>query len=136
MFKLTVVTPEKTLVVNQEILEVTVPAFKGTLSVLPGHALLITTLETGILRWKIKGTDKTFKAVVSWGYCEIHPQGVDILADIIDLPEEINVEERKQWISQAEQKLASVSLDDVNFELQRREIARARAGMELLEEKY
>lgn len=136
MFKLTVVTPEKKLVVNQEILEVTVPAFKGTLNILPGHALLITTLETGILRWKIKGIDKTFKAVVSWGYCEIHPQGVDILAEIIDLPEEINVEDRKKWITQAEKTLSSVSLDDENFELQRREIARARAGIELLEEKY
>ncbi len=136
MFKLTIVTPEKKLLVDQEILEVTAPAFKGELNILPGHAVLITTLETGIMRWKIKGVDKTFKAVVSWGYCEIHPQGVDILANIIDMPEDIKVEDRKQWIIEAEKKLASVSLDDESFEAQRHEIARARAGMELLEEKY
>ncbi len=136
MFKLTIVTPEKKLLVDQEIAEVTVPAFKGELNILPGHAVLITTLETGIMRWKIKGVDKTFKAVVSWGYCEVHPQGVDILANIIDMPEEIKVEDRKQWITEAEKKLASVSLDDESFEAQRHEIARARAGMELLEEKY
>ncbi|MEK6774850.1 MAG: ATP synthase F1 subunit epsilon [Bdellovibrionota bacterium] len=136
MFKLTIVTPEKKLVVDQEILEVTVPAFVGTLNILPGHAMLITALETGILRWKFKGQDKMFKAVVSWGYCEVHPQGVNILANIVDMPEEIKVEERKQWIIEAEKKLASVSLDDANFEIQRREIARARAGIDLLDEKY
>lgn len=136
MFKLTLVTPEKKLVVDQEITEVTVPAYKGVLNILPGHTLLITTLETGIMRWKLKGVDKTFKAVVSWGYCEVHPEGVNILADIIDLPEEINLEERKKWITEGEKKLVAVSLDDEDFELERRAIARARAGIELLEEKY
>lgn len=136
MFKLTVVTPDKRLLVDQEILEVTVPAYRGSLNILPGHAVLITTLETGILRWKLKGQDKTFKAVVSWGYCEVHPQGVDILANVIDLPEEINVDASKQKIIEAEKSLASASLDDENFEFQRREIARARAGLEILEEKY
>lgn len=136
MFKLTLVTPEKKLLVDQEILQVTVPAYKGTLNILPGHTLLITTLETGIMRWKLKGQDKTYKAVVSWGYCEVHPQGVDILADIIDLPEEISIEESKKIITEGEKTLVSASLDDEDFELERRSIARARAGIELLEEKY
>lgn len=136
MFKLTLVTPEKKVVVDQEIDNVIVPAFSGTLDILPGHTPMITTLETGILRWKLKGQDKGQKAVVSWGYCEVHPQGVDILAEVLEMPEEVNLEERKQWITDAEKRLLSENLDDENFELQRREIARARAGFEILGEKH
>jgi len=136
MFKLTLVTPEKKLVMDQEVDEITVPAFRGALNIRPGHTPLITTLETGILRWKLKGQHKMFKAVVSWGYCEVHPQGIDLLADIVEMPEEINMDERKKAAIEAEKQLASVSLDDETFALQRREIARARVGQELLDEKY
>ena len=92
MFKLTIVTPEKRLLLNQEVEEVTVPAFKGELNILPGHAPLITTLETGVMKWKLKGDAKQFQAVISWGYCQVSPEGVNILSDIADLPEEIDVD--------------------------------------------
>ncbi len=131
MFKLTLVTPEKKLVVEQELEQVTVPAFLGMLNILPGHAPLITLIETGIMSWKLKGQDKTYQAVVNGGYCEVHPQGVDILADSIQLPEEINIEENKKEIIEAEKKLVTETLSEVNFEAQVHELARARAAIEL-----
>lgn len=131
MFKLTLVTPEKKLVVEQEIEQVTVPAFRGMLNILPGHAPLITSVETGIMNWKLKGDDKTYKAVVNGGYCEVHPQGVDILADSLQLPEEINIEDSKKDITQAEKTLVTETLSDANFEIQTHELARAQAAIDL-----
>ncbi len=136
MFKMTLVTPEKKIVVGSEIEQVTVPAYSGMLNILPGHTPMITSLETGIMSWKIKGEDKTHKAVVSSGYCEVHPQGVDILAESLQTTEEINIEDSKKTIIDAEKKMTTELLNDENFELQIRELARARSSIDLASNKH
>ena len=57
MFTLNVVTPEKKLVTDIEIDEVLVPAYRGQLDILPGHAPIMTTLwmqwlESGEARYR------------------------------------------------------------------------------------
>ena len=132
MFKLTLLTPDKKIFVDQEIEDVRVPAERGELDILPGHAPLITTLSTGVLRWRLKG-ETTYKIVViSWGCCEIHPDGVDILADIVDLPEEFNIEADKVKIIESEKKLVNESLDDQAWDETQRDISRARAHLEVV----
>ena len=54
MFTLNLVTPEKKLVTDLEVEEVIVPGFKGQLDILPGHAPLMTTLGTGVLRYRAR----------------------------------------------------------------------------------
>ena len=54
MFKLNLLTPERKAVYDQEITEVTVPAYSGEITILPGHAALITTLGTGVLKYKLR----------------------------------------------------------------------------------
>lgn len=130
MFKLTLVTPEKKLVIDQEIDEVTVPGFKGELNILPGHAPLITTLETGILRYKLKGEPEQ-KVAISWGYCQVSPQGVNILADYAAVPMELQLEELKKALAAAEHKLSTESLDEEQWAQAQREVAKARTGMEI-----
>lgn len=131
MFKLTVVTPEKRLVLNQEIDEVTVPGELGELNILPGHVPLISTLATGILSWKLKGQSTAEKAVVSWGYCQVTPQGVDILADVADLASEIDSEEAAKLLVEAERKAANADLDEKQAANARREVARLRADIDI-----
>lgn len=131
MFRLTFVTPEKRFVIDQEIDEVTIPGHSGELHVLPGHAPLITTLETGILKWKLKSESTGKIAVISWGYCEIHPEGVDILADIADLPEDIDVEECNDYLVKAEKRLATEHLDDEHWQSVQREVSRMRADLQI-----
>lgn len=130
MFKLTLVTPEKRLVTDQEIDEVTVPAFKGELNILPGHAPLITTLETGVLKYKLKGQAEQ-KAAISWGYCQVSPQGVNILAEYAATPVDIQIEELKKALAEAERKLSTESLDEEQWAAAQREVAKARTGMEI-----
>lgn len=130
MFTLTLVTPEKRLVIDQEIDEVTVPAFRGELNILPGHAPLITTLETGILRYKLKGQAEQ-KVAISWGYCQVNPQGVNILAEYAAVPMDLQIEELKKALAAAEHKLSTESLDEEQWAETQREVAKARTGMEI-----
>lgn len=137
MFKFTLVTPEKKIVMDQEVDSVIIPAVRGELNILSGHTPLITTLETGVVQWREKGKE-TFNhvAVVSWGYCEIFPGGVDILAEIADLPSEVDVEECKRYIASGEKRLNSEVLDDETFESVSREIKRMRADLEIAKFKH
>jgi F-type H+-transporting ATPase subunit epsilon len=130
MFKLTLVTPEKRLVIDQEIDEVTVPAFRGELNILPGHAPLITTLETGVLSYKLKGQEAQ-KVSISWGYCQVSPMGVNILAEYAAAPVELNIEELKKSLADAERRLGTESLDEEQWLETQREVAKARTGMEI-----
>jgi F-type H+-transporting ATPase subunit epsilon len=135
MFNLTVVTPEKRILLNQEIDEVTVPGHRGELNILPGHAQLVTTLDTGILRWRTKGSTTQSKVVISWGYCEVSHRGVEVLADVADLPEEIDADESKKLLLTTEKKLASETLTDEAWEEAQRQIKRLQKDLEVLREK-
>lgn len=131
MFKLTIVTPEKRILVGQDVEEVTVPAFKGELNILPGHAPLITTLETGVMKWKLKGKERQEIAVISWGYCQVSPEGVNILANIAELPEEIDIEETKADLAEAEKRAMNEFVGDAEWAEFQRNWARARAKVDV-----
>lgn len=132
MFKLNVLTPERKAVFDQEITEVTVPAYSGEMTILPGHSPLITTLGTGILKYKIKGNDRTQKALLSWGYCEVSPAGVNVLAEFMQTPEEVVVENEQARLKSAEKKLVSEVLSDNEYEITQAEVAKAHGAMNLL----
>jgi F-type H+-transporting ATPase subunit epsilon len=132
MFKLNVLTPEKKAVFDQEITEVTVPARSGEMTILPGHSPLITTLGTGIFKYKVKGQDKIHKALISWGYCEVNPEGVNVLAEFIQYGEEVATDKAQANLIAAEKKLATEVLTDSEFEATQTEAAKAYGAMELL----
>jgi F-type H+-transporting ATPase subunit epsilon len=131
MFKLTVVTPERKLLVDVEVDEVTVPGYAGELNILPGHAPLITILLTGMMKWKVPGHERQFVAVVSGGYCQVSPQGVNVLANTIDLPEEIDVQKATETLLNADKKVLSENLDEVESAELQAIVGRARVSLEV-----
>lgn len=133
MFKLTIVTPERRLLVSQDVDEVTVPGFKGELNILPGHAPLISTLETGVMKWKLKGKEKQDQAVISWGYCQVSSEGVNVLANIADLPEEIDLQATKEMLSATEKRIMNELVPEEDWVEFQREWARTRAKLEVAE---
>jgi len=132
MFKLNVLTPEKKAVYDQEITEVIVPARSGEMTILPGHSPLITTLGTGVFKYKVKGQDRTHKALLSWGYCEVNPNGVNILAEFIQFENEVVADKAQTDLKAAEKKLATEVLTDAEFEATQAEAQKAYGAMELL----
>jgi F-type H+-transporting ATPase subunit epsilon len=125
MFNLTMVTPEKKLLVGQEIEEVFVPAHQGELNVLPGHAPLMSTLRAGVLKYRLKGESTFNHVAISWGYCQVNPFGVSVLAETVETPEEIDVARADAALKEAEQRSLTETLDEKAFEANRAQMARA-----------
>ena len=90
MFNVNIVTPSKSIVKDTEAEEVFVPGHRGELNILPGHVPLVTTLTPGVLKYRLKGSSDLKSVAISWGYCEVTPQGVSILADTAEAKEEID----------------------------------------------
>ncbi|MBC7742731.1 MAG: ATP synthase F1 subunit epsilon [Bdellovibrionaceae bacterium] len=134
MFKLNVLTPEKKAVFDEVITEVTVPAYSGEMTILPGHASMITTLGTGILKYKVPGRDKIFKAMISWGYCEVIGDSVNVLAEFMQLPEEISVEKYEASLKVAENKLVTQVLSDADYEQTVNEVDKAHVAIDLVKQ--
>ncbi len=88
------VTPDRILV-DQGAAAVELPGLSGYMEVLPGHAPLLSELGSGEVR--IHGGEAgEQKYHVSWGFVEVLPERVTILADEAEKPEKIDVEAAKQ----------------------------------------
>lgn len=104
---LEVVTPEH-LLLSKQVDEVIAPGSDGEFGVLPGHAAFLTTLKIGELQYKI-GDTWSYMSVL-WGYAEVNPTKVTILAEIAEKAEDINVERAAQKVAEAEQRLQTGGL--------------------------
>jgi F-type H+-transporting ATPase subunit epsilon len=85
---LEVVTPEG-LLLREEVDDVVAPGAEGYFGVLPGHAPFLTTLGLGEISYG-QGGERSFLTCF-WGFCEVLPDRVNVLADIGERPEEIDV---------------------------------------------
>ncbi len=132
MFTLTLVTPEKKILAGAEIEEVFVPGERGELNILPGHAPLMTSLETGILRYRLKGEAKLFAVAISWGYCQVNPQGVNVLAETAERPEEINRERLETALRTAQSRLSASDIDSESIIKYQQKLQRAEVRKELI----
>jgi F-type H+-transporting ATPase subunit epsilon len=103
-FKLEIVTPEKR-VVDTAAEEVQIPGKNGYLGVLPGHAPLITELAVGEITYRQNSSEQ--RLAVAWGFAEVLPNRVTILAETAERPSEIDVERARKAKQRAEQRLAS-----------------------------
>ncbi len=99
------VTPE-TVLVDELADAVELPSTSGYLEVLYGHAPLLAELGVGHVRLHggARSGDQDF-FVVAWGFCEVLPDRVTILAASASKPEELDTGEaerelergRKMW---------------------------------------
>ena len=109
---LEIVTPERS-VVSQRVDEVQVPGAEGSFGVLPGHTPLLATLQVGEL-WYRQG-DVTSYVAVSFGFAEVQPDRVTILAQIAESAEDIDVTRAEAAEQRARGRLDGAVLD-MDFE--------------------
>jgi F-type H+-transporting ATPase subunit epsilon len=112
-FQLEIVTPEKK-VVETAAAEAQIPGKNGYLGILPGHAPLITELAVGEIKYRTDSTEHVL--AVAWGFAEVLPDKVTILAETAERPSEINVERAREAKQRAEQRLSS---GDANVDVER-----------------
>src|ERR1700690_2411776 len=94
--------PDK-LLVREQVDQVQIPGKGGELGILPGHAPLITELTIGEIRY-VQGGMSHYLAV-AWGFAEVLPNKVTILADTAERAEEINIARAQEAKARAEAEL-------------------------------
>lgn len=109
---LEVVTPDRALV-SQQVDEVQLPGSEGYFGVLPGHTQLLATLQVGELWYRV-GQEKHYLAV-AFGFAEVLPDRVTVLAQIAERPEDIDVPRAEAAKKRAEERLARPQAE-VDFE--------------------
>ncbi len=106
--ELEIVTPDQ-LFFSGEVDEVIVPGSEGYLGILPGHAPLLSELQSGILSYRQESQE--FRLFCSWGFVEVLPNRVSVLAEVAESPHQIDVEQARDQYERAAQLLSSRDQD-------------------------
>lgn len=101
--KLSIVTPLKKLVTDLQVKSVTLPSYKGELTILDSHEPLISTLETGVMTFVEESSNKERQVVVNWGYFEVKDNVISVLAETAETKEQINFERAKSSLEKSNQ---------------------------------
>jgi F-type H+-transporting ATPase subunit epsilon len=121
-FQLEIVTPEK-MVVRDVAEEAQIPGKDGYLGILPGHAPLISELAVGEITYRNGNT--MHHLAVAWGFAEVLPDKVTILAETAERAGEIDASRAQAAKQRAEASLATSATEEdfqrVGTDLQRAE---------------
>ena len=110
--QLQIVSADRLLIQNQ-VDEVEVPAADGYLGILPGHTPLLALLQVGEL-WYRKGEEK-FHLSIAFGFVEVQPDRVSILAEVAERAEEIDTTRAERARKRAEERLTRPAVE-MDFE--------------------
>lgn len=108
-FQLEIVTPEK-MVVRDTAEELQIPGQNGYLGILPGHAPLITELGAGEIAYRSSG--QTHRFATAWGFAEVLPDRVTVLAETVERADEIDVPRAQESLARAEESLKSAQSEE------------------------
>jgi len=134
-FQLEIVTPEKKVVATTAE-EIQIPGRNGYLGILPGHAPLITELAVGEISYRENSGSSSGsnsneqRLAVAWGFAEVLPEKVTILAETAERPSEIDAERARKAKERAEQRLTSGD-SSVNVERALDALQRAQARLDV-----
>ena len=130
-FQLEIVTPEK-MVVKDVAEECQIPGKNGYLGILPGHAPLITELAVGEITYKNQGY--THHLAVAWGFAEVLPDKVTVLAETAERAEEIDLRRAEEAKQRAEERLKSGNTE-VDYDRAENALQRAATRIQVAEKK-
>ena len=103
-FQLRIITPDRVFYEgNVDMVEFNTT--EGEIGVLPGHVPTTVIVKPGILC--IHEAEENREAALHAGFAEILPEGVTILAEIVEWPEEIDENRAEAALHRAEERLRS-----------------------------
>jgi F-type H+-transporting ATPase subunit epsilon len=124
---LSIVTPERE-VLRTQVDTVELPGAEGYFGVLPGHTPMLATLKVGRLAYKV-GQDVSVVGV-AFGFAEVLPDRVTVLAEIAERADEIDISRAEAALERAEQRL-SRSESDLDYERARVSLDKAALRLEI-----
>ena len=120
------------MVVKDVAEEMQMPGKNGYLGILPGHAPLITELAVGEITYR--NGSEAHHLSVAWGFAEVLPDKVTILAETCERPEEIDKGRAEKAKQRAEERLKS-SNPEVDYDRAEDALQRAETRIAVAEKK-
>jgi F-type H+-transporting ATPase subunit epsilon len=102
---LEVVTPEG-LLLRDEVDEVIAPGAEGYFGVLPGHTPFFSMLGLGEISYRQGAL--TRRLTCFWGYCEVLPDKVNVLAEVGERAEDIDVDRAERARKEAAARMKTI----------------------------
>ena len=121
---LTVYSPERKLIESKPILEITLNSAIGQIQILPGHAHLIGALVSGPFSYTSPEGNKV-SGFISSGYFETKNEEIKVLAEVLELSSEIDLDRAKRAQKKAEAELQDPSIEEHRFKKYQLKLERA-----------
>lgn len=121
--KLTLLTPSRKLLEGITVDRVVLNGSEGQIEILPGHAQMMGTLETGTFAYS--GGEDSDSGFISTGFFEVKDDSVTILAETLELKKEINISRAETAQQKAEQMLKDAALASDSFRKYQLKLERA-----------
>ena len=118
---LEVVTPMG-LLLREEVDEVIAPGEDGYFGVRPGHTPFLSTLGAGEITYR-RGSEKSYLTCF-WGFCEVLPDRVNILAELGERAEDIDLARAEAAKARAEAALKAIK-DEAGYREAQAALAKA-----------
>jgi len=118
---LEVVNPEG-LLLREQVEQVIAPGEEGYFGVLPGHTPFMTNLGMGIIDYKKDGQWSHLTSF--WGFCEVLPDKVNVLAELGERAADIDVGRAAEAKKRAEERMKRIT-DEAGYQEARAEYIRA-----------
>jgi F-type H+-transporting ATPase subunit epsilon len=125
--ELQLVTPERHIL-SEDVDSLEMPGKDGYLGILPGHAPLITELGVGILTY-LKGGETRYLTVM-YGFAEVLPDRVIVLAEVSERAEEIDVARANAALERAKADTPKAGSTEADWDVANAAIERAIARLE------
>jgi F-type H+-transporting ATPase subunit epsilon len=121
---LEIVTPDRAIA-HEDVDEVQLPGTEGYLGILPGHTPLLTSLKVGQV-WYRKGTEK-FYLSIAFGFAEVLPDRVRLLAQIAERAEEIDIARAEAEKKRAEELIQAARSGNADIDMERARVSLMKA---------
>ena len=127
-------SPEGVFIKGVEVKEITITTLEGEIQILPGHASMISALDTGIFSY-ITTSGKNEIGLTSSGFLEVSGNKVSILAELIERRQDIKYEQAKETQKLVEEELSRGCVDQQSFKELELKLKRAIIRQQIAETK-
>ena len=112
-YKIEIVSPEKVIFADENVLEVVLPSYEGEMGILKDHIPIISFLRPGIVKI-LKSPENVNSFFVQDGIIEFYNNNLTILSNKIINIKNLNKEKIDQLITETEKILNDEKLNDNN----------------------
>ena len=109
-FKIEIVNPEKSFLVNEDVSEVVVPAYEGEMGILRDHISIISFLKPGIIKILSKSGDESY--YIEDGIVEFKNNNLSILTSSIFNIADMDKSKQQDLLKQAEEEYNKEEISD------------------------